>query len=77
MLAIGDQLLPPSIEDSQRTTLPVCPLSVNVPLLVSEQSVAVPLIDPPTDNAFTVIVAGEEFTGLQIEFCTTARNMVV
>ena len=56
MLLIVVHAPPPLIDCSQRTTVPVCPLNVNVPLLPFEQTVALLLTVPPTDNGFTVMV---------------------
>jgi hypothetical protein len=66
VLAIGVQLVPPLVEDSQRITLPVFPLKVNVPLLLPEHTAASALTVPPTETGSTVIVAADEFAELQI-----------
>lgn len=61
VLVIADQVTPPSIENSQRFTAPVCPLSVKVPLLVGAHTdVTAGAIDPPTEAGDTVTVAIEE-----------------
>jgi hypothetical protein len=65
VFAIAVQLVPPLVEDSQRITLPVFPLKVNVPLLVPEHTVASAPTVPPTETGFTVIVAADEFAALQ------------
>jgi hypothetical protein len=39
------------VEDCHRTTFPVCPLKVTRPLLVPEQTLVLPLTEPPTDCA--------------------------
>jgi hypothetical protein len=68
VLAIGVQLAPPLVEDSQRIKLPVLPLNVSVPLLLPEHTVASAPTVPPTGTGFTVIVAADEFAILQTPF---------
>jgi hypothetical protein len=68
---------PPSIENSQFKMLPLCPLSVTVPLLDPVQTVVLPDTPPPADTATTVMVAADEFTVEQVPFLITARYMVV
>ena len=51
------------MEDSHLITDPVCPVNESVPPLAPEQTVALDATDPPTETAFTVIVAAEEFAG--------------
>jgi hypothetical protein len=53
--AIFDQVTPPSVENSQRKTFPVWPVSVNAPLLVVLQYAAEPVMVPPTVAAETVM----------------------
>jgi hypothetical protein len=64
-------------ELSQRTTEPVCPLKVNVPLVDPEQIVAPPLTLPPTEVGDTVTVVAVAVSGVQEALCTSARNCVV
>ena len=52
-----------SKEDSHLTTDPVCPLKVNVVLLVPEHTVAAPATVPPTETGVIVIVAAALFAG--------------
>lgn len=73
VLTIFAQLLPPSIEYSQFKIFPVCPLRVNVPLLLPLHTVALPEIVPPTDEGSIVIVAKEELFCGHTPLCTTAR----
>ena len=61
-----------SKEDSQRVTLPVCPLKVNTVELVPVQTVALPAIVPPTDAGLTVTVAVALFAAVQDPLVTTA-----
>jgi hypothetical protein len=61
-LLIVDQVLPPFVENSHRITFPVWPDKVSVPLLLPEQTVALPLTAPPTEATFTVMVAALELT---------------
>jgi len=67
-LVIGVQVPPPFIEDSHLTTEPVWPLKVSVALLDPEHTVALDATVPPTETALTVIVAAEEFAGVQVAF---------
>jgi hypothetical protein len=64
-------------ELSQLTTLPVCPLSVSVPLVLPEQMVAPPDTLPPALAGEIVTVVAPELAEAQPPFCTTARNCVV
>ena len=50
-----------SVEYCHFTTVPVIPDKPSVVLLVPEQTVALPAIEPPTVTGSTVIVASEEF----------------
>ena len=68
---------PPSVDDSHLKTLPVCPLSVNVPLLEPAQAVVEPATEPPAEIGVTVIVTPEEFAEVHPPLCTTARYRVV
>ena len=77
MLEIVLHVLPPSVELSHLITLPVCPLSVSVPLLEPEQTVALEETEPPTETGLTVIVAAEELADEQTPLCTTAMYKVV
>ena len=77
MLEIVLHVLPPSVELSHLITLPVCPLSVNVPLLEPEQTVALDETVPPTETGLTVIVADEELAAVLTPLCTTALYKVV
>ena len=61
-----------SKEDSQRVTLPVCPLKVNTVEFVPVQTVALPAIVPPTDAGLTVTVAVALFAAAQDPLVTTA-----
>ena len=54
-----------SKEDSHLTTDPVCPLKVNVVLLVPEQTVAAPATVPPSDTGVILTVAAALFAGEQ------------
>lgn len=75
VLLMVDQLPPPSVDISQRTTFPVWPLKFIVPLLLPEQTEVVPLTDPPTEPLVTVMVALPELTVVQPVI--TAWYMVV
>ena len=59
---------PPSVDDSHLTTFPVWPLKESVAPLAPEHTVALDATDPPTETALTVIVAAEEFAGVQVAF---------
>ena len=59
MLAIGFQLVPPSVDDSHSNTLVKVPVRVNVPVLVPLQTEALALI-VAEEGASTVTMAGEE-----------------
>ena len=61
-------MAPPSMEDSHLITEPVWPLKVSVAPLAPEQTDALDATDPPTEEAFTVIVAAEEFAEAQEPF---------
>ena len=54
------------IDDSQRTTLPVSPLTVSVPELLPEQTVESELIIPPALSKSTVKVASVELASEQL-----------
>ena len=56
VLDIGDHVLPPLMENSQRIIFPVKLESVNVPLFVPEHTVAPGPTVPPTVVGFTVKV---------------------
>ena len=77
MLLMFDQLAAPSSDDCHRMTLPVCPLSINVPLLALEQTVAAPETDPPTERGLTVMVATVAIVEGQVPFVTVALYIVV
>ena len=51
---------------NQLTTVPVFPLSVNVPLVDPEQIVDPPVTLPPTDAGFTVTVVVDELAEAQL-----------
>ena len=51
-----------SVDDSQRTTLPVSPIKVNVPVFDPEHTVVSELNVPPTVTGSTVIVTSVEFS---------------
>ncbi len=53
------------MEDSHLITEPVWPVKASVPLLVPEQTDALDATVPPTDAAFTVIIATAEFAVTQ------------
>ena len=46
----------PSGDDSQRVIVPLCPLSVIVPLLLPEHTVAEPAVVPPKESALSVMI---------------------
>lgn len=77
VLLMVDQLAPLSVDDSQRTTLPVWPDKVIDPLLLPEQTPVLPLTVPPADAGVTVIVEAVELAGAQEPLCTCARYWVV
>ena len=56
MLAIGCQVIPLSIDDSQRRTVPNCPESVICPPLLPEQTSAGAEVVPPIGALSMVIV---------------------
>ena len=62
---ISVQVVPLLVLLCHFTILPVCPDKVNVPELEPLQTVAVPLIEPPTDTGSTVIVTGVVLTDEQ------------
>ena len=66
-----------STEDSQRTILPVCPESVNVPPLLPVHTEASEVTAPGTVGFVTVIVTEEEFASRQVPSFTTARYLVL
>ena len=76
VLLIVVQLLPPLIDCSQRTTLPVLPLKVTVPLFPLEHTVVEPFAEPPTDIGLTVMVDTVE-NATHVPFVILARYMVV
>ena len=53
------------MEDSHLITEPVCPLKVSVAPLAPEQTDALDATEPPTEEAFIVIIAAEEFADAQ------------
>lgn len=57
VLLIVVQLVPLSIDDSHRITLPNWPDKVSVPPLLPAQADVLPLTVPPTDGCVTVMVA--------------------
>ena len=57
--------------------LPVCPLSVNVPLVVPEQMVVPPLTLPATVVGLTITIVESEFAIPQEPLCTTALKAVL
>jgi hypothetical protein len=77
VLAIVVQVVNGLTELSQRTTEPVCPLKVKVPLVDPEQIVVPPLTLPPTEVGDTVTVVAVAVSGVQEPFCTNTRNCVV
>ena len=68
MFAIVVQVEPALMEDSHLITEPVCPAKASVPELAPEQTVALDATDPPTETAFTVIIAAAEFASVQPPF---------
>ena len=52
-------------ELSQRTTEPVCPDNVKVPLVEPSQIVVPPVTEPPTEAGSTVTVVSVEFASEQ------------
>jgi hypothetical protein len=77
VLLIAVQDVNGDIEDSQPVIVPVCPLSVSVPLVFPGQTVEPPVTDPPTVAGLTVTVVAAEFAGVQAPLCTTARYCMV
>jgi hypothetical protein len=65
------------IDDSQRTTPPVSPLTVRVPELLPEQTVESELTLPPTLSKSTVKVASVELVSEQVPDLMTALYFVV
>ena len=63
---MGAHVLPPFVEDSHRIIFPVYPLNSNIPLFDPEQTVAAPVIIPPTETGETVMVAELEFSAAQV-----------
>ena len=73
VLVITVQLVPPFIENSHRTTFPVCPDSVSVPEFVPLQTVALVAIFPPTLEGRTVIEIGTPLlTQVEVLFLTVS-----
>ena len=72
MLTILLQVLPPFVEDSQRTIVPILPDKVSVPLLLAAQTETLEERVPGTVAGSTVIDAGLAFAALQMPLCTTA-----
>jgi hypothetical protein len=60
------------VEDSQRVIVPVWPLKVSVVAFVPAQTVALPVIVPPTEAGETVTVAIALFAELHTLFVITA-----
>ena len=58
---MADQVSPLSTDDSQFRMLPVCPLSINVPVVVLSQTNALLNRVPPTLFGLTKIVPLTEF----------------
>jgi hypothetical protein len=67
-LAIVVHAAPPFVENSQRTTDPVWPLNVNVPL-AEEHWVEFEVTDPPTEEGCTNIEV-EDVAAVQGAFVT-------
>ncbi len=66
------QVVPPSVEDSQRTMVPLFPDKVSVPLLLAAQTEILEESVPGIVVGSTVIDAGLAFAALQPPLCTTA-----
>lgn len=77
VFAIGLQVRPPSVENSQRVIDPVCPDKVTDPLLVPLHTEIGVAVVPPTDVGLTVMVVIEEYVAVQPLLCTSARYRVV
>jgi ABC-type molybdate transport system permease subunit len=77
IFAMGLQLAPPLIDDSQRVTAPVLPVKFNVPEFEVAHTVELLLTLPPTETGLTVIVTLDEFAAAQTPLCTCARYRVV
>ena len=76
-MAIGVQLVPPLVEDSQFNILPVWPLKESVPLLAPLQTVTLVDTIPGTVTGSTVIVAGDDGKELHTPLFTIARYTLV
>ena len=78
VLAMFVHEVPLLVENSQRVTDPVCPVSEIVPELAPEHTVSTGVDKaPPTDNGLMVIVASVELAEGQTPLCTTALYFVV
>src|SRR5262245_449071 len=75
VLVIGAHVLPPSVDCSHLTTLPVWPDKVRVPPFEPKHTAASPVTVPPTELAAMLMVAAEDAAGTQSPLCTTARYM--
>jgi hypothetical protein len=71
VLLIVDQVLPLLTEDSHLIIFPELPVRFNVPLLLPEHTVALPLTVPPAVTGSTTNVAVFEVLLLQLPFTTT------
>jgi hypothetical protein len=71
-----NQLRPPSIDVSQRTTIPTAPVAVKVTPLPVHTVSGCALAVPPTLTAPNITAASLEKALAQLPFCTTARNRV-
>ena len=68
VLTIVVQVPPPLMENSHLITEPVWPLKVSIAPLAPEQTAAFEATEPPTEPAFTVMIAAEEFAEAQVAF---------
>ena len=77
VLIISLQVVYGETELCHFTTVPVCPESVSVPLVLPMQTLAAPVTAPPTEVGSTVTVVEAEVEVEQLPLWTTALNLVV
>ena len=77
VLAISTIETQSSVVFCHLTMDPVCPERVREVLFIPAQTVAAPVMVPPTEDAFTVITATAELAEEQTPFLTTALKWVV
>lgn len=77
VLALSVQVENGLIDDCHFVIVPVCPVKVNIALVLPEHIVDPPVTVPPIEAALTFTVVTTEFATVQLPLCTTAINCVV